>query len=214
MKGIEDVLKLPAGITSRQMVPELLARIVEFPIDVIMNDITAAKIAKGILGALFMTAPQYIGPALSREWKDRDTEDVYAMAKEWLVEMTDPTADDMVKIANAVQNLRQGFAFGDSRRIFGVFGVKSLGQIQNDWANVARAFASAFGIPAATPPGKPANGATVKLYRETLGPSGPSASSPAESTPIPGIPKIFRATLDHGQPPPLAGKKYYRETLS
>ena len=146
LKGIEEALKLPEGVTSRQMVPEIVARITEIPIDLVAQDIVGQKIMKLVLGVILSVAPQHIGPAVAARWSKRDTEDVYAIAKEFLVEGTDPTADDLVKVANAIKNLRQGIAFGDWSRIYRSFGVKDFETIKTEWENVARSFASAFAI--------------------------------------------------------------------
>lgn len=225
MRDIETLLKLPTGVTSRQLVPEIMSRIVEIPIDVIANDITAAKVMKGILGLFFALAPQQIGPMIARDWDrtpgytGRDSEDTFAMAKMWLLEMTDPTADDLVKIATAIQNIRQGFAFNDPARIARVFGAKSWAEIQADWTNVANAFGTAFGIPGAKPAAKTAAagaGPAPALYRETL--SGPGAAraapagQPAPSA-IPGIPSLFRFTSDHAQPGAPGVATRFRLTL-
>jgi hypothetical protein len=223
IKGIEEGLKLPAGVTSRQMIPEIMARIVELPIDVIANDVTAAKVMKGILGVFFAVAPQQILPLIAKEWDKhtgypgRDTEDTYAMAKMWLLEATDPTPDDMVKIANAIQNLRQGFAFGDANRIASVFGVKSLATIQSDWVNVANAFATAFGMPGAKSPPKPnPAGSMAPLYKETLGGPGVATATPltpAGPTGVPGVAQLFRFTSDHLQPKPPSVTPRFRMTI-
>lgn len=221
MKGIEDAMKLPPGITSRQMVPEIVARLFEIPIDVVANDITAAKVMKGILGVIFSLAPQYIGPMITKGWRDRDTEDNYAIAKMWLLEMTDPTSDDLVKIANAVQNVRAALQFGDPNRFWSIFGVKSWQQIQADWANVANAFASAFGMPSAKAPTKPGAGAgggkVPVLYKETLsGPGNAQAApaTPAAPTAIAGVKQMFRFTQDHMQPGATGIAPRFRLTLN
>jgi hypothetical protein len=214
IRDIERFLKIPDGTTSFQLIPEIVARIVELPIDTIMTDITAAKIAKGVLGLFFALAPQHIGPMLSRDWKPRDTEDTYAMAKFWLLETTDPTPDDLIKIASAIQNLRQGFAFGDTRRIASVFGVKSLAAIQADWANVANAFGSAFGIPGAKAPPRP--GTPPPMFRETLSGDQSPAAPPGQPAPtaMPGVAQMFRFTSDHAQPgPPTVSTTRFRLTV-
>lgn len=203
MRDIETLMKLPEGVTSRQLVPEILSRIVEIPIDVVAMDITGAKIMKAVLGFFFALAPQHIGPMITRDWKPRDSEDTFAMAKMWLLEATDPTADDLVKIASAITNLRQGFAFNDPNRILSVFGAKSLAQIQADWQNVGKAFGAAFGISGAKAPSKTAAEALAPLYHETLSGPGAARAAPAgqpQQTKIPGVSALFRFTSDHEQP--------------
>jgi hypothetical protein len=225
VKGAEDFLKLPRGVTSRQMIPELLAGIVDLPIDAVLTDVTAAKIAKGVLGVFFALAPQHIGPMLSGRgpggWSDRDTEDVFAMAKKWIIDVLDPNPSDLVKIANAIQNLRLGITYNDPRRIATVFGAKTWPQLQTEWANVANAFGAAFGTPGILKiPGDPgfSPGAFLAgLTRSTL--SGPGAKAPEQpktvtSTAIPGITSVYRSTQDHSQPMPPRITPRYRSSLS
>jgi hypothetical protein len=222
LEGIEDTFKLPRGVTSRQLVPEIIARILEIPVELVATDVTGAKIAEFIIGAALMGTPGFIGPALSREWSARDTEDIYAIGKQWLIEATDPSVDDLVKVANAIQNLRLGISFGDPRRISSAFGVKSWQQIQADWANVANAFGAAFGMPGARAPAKPATqtapGATTPpLYKETLSggsAAGPKPAAPSTPTPIPGVNVMYRSTVgDHMQPSLPAVTPRFRLTL-
>lgn len=220
MKGIEDFMNLPKGITSRQLLPELIAGIIEIPVDVIASDITGRKIIEFIVGAIMCGGVGAVGPRLSKDWKDRDTEDVYAIAKRWLIDVLDPSADDLVKIANAVQNIRQGVSFGDVSRALSPFAVKSWPQIQADWANVANAFSVAFGMPGAkrttptkagaaagagafSPPGGMGGTTPTPLYKQTL--SGSDAATtpttPPGATPLPGVPAVYRVTVgDHQQP--------------
>lgn len=219
LEGWERALALPKGVTSRQWIPEFVSRILEIPVDLVAGTAFAQKIALGVGGLLLATIPQQIGPKVSREWSDRDTEDVNAIAKFWIAEMTDPTADDLVNIANAIQNLRMGISFGDWTRIASAFGVKSPAAMTADMQKIASAFGSIIGVPVSFGPAAPAPApaAAPPLYRETLSSSpAPAAPAPAGQpapTAIPGVPQVFRFTSDHAQPPAPPAVPRFRVTL-
>jgi len=218
LADLEGAMKLPKGITSRQLIPEIIARALEIPVELLATDVTGSKIAEFIGGALLAGLPGAVGPHLPGKWTERDTEDIYAIGKQWLLQATDPSSDDLVKIANAIQNLRLGFTFGDWNRIRLAFGAKSLPEISSDIARVTSAWAAAFGLPSfgapspGTPP--PTPGGIPPLYRETL--SGPTtaAAAPAPSTTPTGAPGRFRFTLDHGQPAVAPAAPRFRITLN
>jgi hypothetical protein len=230
-KGAEEFLHLPKGITTRQMVPELIGGLADLPIDAVMTDVTAAKIAKGVLGIVFALTPQWWGPAISGRgpngWTDRDTEDVFAIAKKWIIDVLDPNPSDLVKIANALQNLRMGVTFSDPRRIMSVFGTKTPQQIMQDWTNVANAFGAAFGMPGMgygvkKPAGDPSfsPGQFFQgLTRSTLSTPGAGITQPETTTPtaVPGISSIYRSTLNSNktnQPTTPRVTQRYRSSLS
>jgi hypothetical protein len=216
LRDIERGMKLPDGVTGRQLIPEIIARILEVPVELLATDVTGAKIAEFIGGALLVGLPGFIGPALSDKWTKRDTEDIFAIGKQWLIEATDPSVDDIVKIANAIQNLRMGITFGDPSRIRLAFGVKSPSDISSDISRVTSAWAAALGLgPPMRTKSSPAAGATAPLYKETLSGSTSMAKPPTAPITTPtGALQAFRLTLDHNQPAAATVTPRYRLTLT
>jgi hypothetical protein len=171
------------------------------------------------MAVLLGLAPGPINAYTGKKLSDRDVEDLFAIAKEWFIEMTDPTSDDLVKLASAIQNVRLGVANNDPSRVLSVFGAKSLQQIQSDWANVMSAFGTAFGMPSAgsKKPAAPGSGTQAPLYRETLAGPGKGMAAPqtpAPPTQMPGVSLLARFSTDHQQPQAPAVTPRFRLTLS
>ncbi len=145
MKPWENALKLPAGVTGKQWVPEAIAYALEVPSD-LMFDTFGAKLAKGLVGFILSIAPQWVMPMVVPGWSTRDTEDMQGIAKHLLAEGLDPTPDEMVKIANAIAKIRQGISFGSWDSIADAVGMKSIATIQAELNNVGTAVANAVGI--------------------------------------------------------------------
>ena len=151
----EDLLHIPPGETGRQWAPEAIAYLLELPFDNLI-DTLGAKVGKFLAGFILAVAPQFAGPALAGyAWTPRDTEDIHAIAKHLIAEGLDPTPDELVKIAEAIGNLRQGITYGDWPTISRAFGLKSIDEIKADWDGVVRSFSRAFGIPSAAPAPSP-----------------------------------------------------------
>jgi hypothetical protein len=197
----EDFWKHPSGITSRQWLPEFAAYLLELPIDAVSEPF-AAKVSKGLAGLLLSVLPQHVGPLLAREWTTRDTEDLQAIGKHFAAEMLDPRPEDLVKIAEAISEMRAGITFGDWTRIAKAFGVKSPEEIKAAWDNAVAAWTKALGIPAPAPAAPPT---APPMTRETL-------ASPPATLPTP---PVFRMTSDTFQPSaPAVPKMLFKTTLS
>jgi len=147
----EEALRIPAGETGRQWVPEAVAWILELPFDNLIETF-GAKVGKALAGFVLAVAPQFAGPAIAGYgWSARDTEDIHAIAKHLLAEGLDPTPADLAKIAEAIGHLRFGITYGDWSMIARAFGMKSMDEIKVAWDNVGRSFAAALGLPTAPP---------------------------------------------------------------
>jgi len=147
----EEFWKIPTGKTSSVWVPESIGRVIEVVSDLTITDL-GGKIFKTVLGAVLGTVPQRI-PGVP----DRTVAELQQIATHLSTEFVDPSPQELVRIANAISELRAGITFGDWTRIARAFGVKTPEQITADMKSVVDAFSRALGFvaPPAPPPAAP-----------------------------------------------------------
>lgn len=147
--GWEAFWKIPTGKTSSVWVPEGIGRLIEVVSDLTVTDL-GGKIFKSVLGAILGTVPQRI-PGIS----DRTIAELQQISTHLSTEFVDPSPQELVRIANAISELRAGITFGDWTRIARAFGVKTPEQITAEMKSVVDAFSKALGFAAPAPAAPP-----------------------------------------------------------